>query len=175
VRKANTNVISVKLGALTQDVSIATGTTALSCYSARSKIQWSNALLGFMHEGDPVFCTQCQAALSATDVARLASEGKNKNKEKEEYAQVWHCLFCGTDNELNLDEEEVPTRYSAALIIIMMKRFVRSRMCVCVRVQMPKEESVDYILEAASEAGVSGGSSSSEKQLVFCIDISGSM
>jgi plasmid rolling circle replication initiator protein Rep len=108
-------------------------------------------------------------------VARLASEGKDKNKEKEEYAQVWHCLFCGTDNELNLDEEEVPTHYSAAHHHHdeAFRSLTRARVCVCV--QMPKEESVDYILEAASEAGVSGGSSSSEKQLVFCIDISGSM
>jgi hypothetical protein len=39
---------------------------------------------------------------------------------------------------------------------------------------MPGEESVDYILEPPNEA-VSRGSSSSEKQLIFCIDISGSM
>jgi len=115
VRKANTNVISVKLGTLTQDVAVATG--------------------------DPVFCVKCQAALSAIDVAQMAAEGKDKEKG----ARVWHCSFCSTDNELNLDDEE-----------------------------MPGEESVDYILEPPNEA-VSRGSSSSEKQLIFCIDISGSM
>lgn len=104
VRKANTNVISVKLGTLTQDVPVATGTPPKLLLLL---LQWPTALLTsrFCRVGDPVFCAKCQAALSAIDVAKMASEGKDKEKS----TPVWHCLFCGTNNELNLDEEEVRT------------------------------------------------------------------
>jgi hypothetical protein len=110
VRKANTNVISVKLGTLTQDVPVATGTPPKLLLLL---LQWPTALLTsrLCRVGDPVFCAKCQAALSAIDVAKMASEGKDKEKS----TPVWHCLFCGTNNELNLDEEEVCTTCTLAL------------------------------------------------------------
>lgn len=88
-----------------------------------------------------MFCSKCQAALSAIDAAKMTSDGRDKSKA----AHVWHCAFCGAENELSLEDEE-----------------------------LPKEESIDYILEPPSEA-VAKSASSSEKQLIFCIDISGSM
>jgi len=123
VRKANTNVVSVKLDTLTEDVVVATG--------------------------DPTFCEKCSAAFSQLDCPPKEQEGEEKGKEKEEEAmevqKTWTCKFCEHVNPLNLEEEE-----------------------------LPRAESVDYILEPPSDKAEATASQDSV-MVVFCIDISGSM
>ncbi len=105
VLKANTNVISIKLGTLTQDVALATGmlinllVLICSFYCVDVNLLFSSL------QGDPLFCSKCGTAFSAIDASKLATSSAD---EKEKGEPSWKCCFCNTTNELNLDPEEVP-------------------------------------------------------------------
>jgi len=129
VRKLDTNVLSLELGtALGADVPIATG--------------------------DASVCKRCAAYLSAK--SKTFDEEFDSGEPEVEIRKMWRCEFCGTSQQIFLEEEE-----------------------------MPKEESVDYLL---NEEGSSASSSSSvadpsaavreerrDSMVVFCVDTSGSM
>lgn len=137
-RHVDTNVISVNLGTLGGDVSIATG--------------------------DPVFCSHCQACLSTESLKFLKAkgsegkqpeegEGNNSNTDDlvidEEGEYIWTCEFCGTENEIQMEEEEKPS-----------------------------SKSTDYILEAPPVPELEAQNSSGDSgdfDIVFVLDVSGSM
>jgi hypothetical protein len=81
--------------------------------------------------GDPTFCENCQSVFSFLSI--LEERGS---------AQWWKCEFCDFENEVFMDENEIP-----------------------------KNESVDYILEPPIVNKVGDD----ESIVVFCIDTSGSM
>jgi len=73
----------------------------------------------------------------------------NKHSEVEETKeeQHWTCEFCGSKNEVNMEPEEIP-----------------------------KSETVNYILEAAAQVhDKKAGGLKQDITVVFCVDISGSM
>ncbi|XP_022293240.2 circularly permutated Ras protein 1-like isoform X1 [Crassostrea virginica] len=88
-----------------------------------------------MHTGDPVHCSSCDVILSS--ISKIATKDDKK---------VWHCEFCGKDNELDIEEEEIPTN-----------------------------SDVTYMLEPAPSTASSGLTGKDESLVIFCVDISGSM
>lgn len=117
--------------------------------------------------GDPVFCTGCGAAMSslsnvrtATGVpvfgpeAQAAREGKAEetaDSAADDAEQHWACEFCGTDNVVDVDEEEFPS-----------------------------ESSLEYLLEgapAAEATGSAGGDAvaADDSIVAYVLDTSGSM
>lgn len=107
--------------------------------------------------GDPVYCSECKACLTATStVLKPGEEGKAPEEKKAEESKVtpikleqgqmlWPCEFCGHRNVIEIDEQE-----------------------------LPKTETRDYVLEGAGDAKqdkVRPG----EGQVIFCVDVSGSM
>ena len=52
---------------------------------------------GEVATGDAHICNSCGAVFS--NVSKLSKDG---NK------QIWHCEFCNTRNEVNIDDEEIP-------------------------------------------------------------------
>jgi hypothetical protein len=95
--------------------------------------------------------------------------GEEKKTEKEEEAEaiegdsVWQCEFCGHANQIELDDEEVPTTTHHAHAIggadVALSLTPTSN-----RHQVPKAESLDYLLEPAPVA-----SDATENNLVFVI------
>eukprot|EP01092_Planopodium_desertum_P005534 TRINITY_DN231_c0_g1_i2.p1 TRINITY_DN231_c0_g1~~TRINITY_DN231_c0_g1_i2.p1 ORF type:complete len:749 (-),score=157.94 TRINITY_DN231_c0_g1_i2:44-2227(-) len=84
--------------------------------------------------GDPAICKKCKVYFSQLSTKNLVVKGDE---------QTWNCEFCGTANEVSLEDEEIP-----------------------------KADSIDYLLEAAPTKVVK---SDDESTIIFCIDISGSM
>lgn len=87
--------------------------------------------------GDPVFCEACKAVFN-----------KDSKLSQELGQQIWSCEFCCKKNEVNIDDEEIPT-----------------------------SDAVNFILEAPAAVGdkkVQKGEKS-DISVVFCIDTSGSM
>jgi len=74
VRKADPNVLAIKLGTLAQD--------AVTLFT-----------------GDPVFCKQCNAALT-----QISYVTNNPN----EPGQIWQCEYCDFTNGFQLEPEEMP-------------------------------------------------------------------
>ena len=133
VRKLDTNVLSLELGtALGADVPIATG--------------------------DASVCKRCAAYLSAK--SKTFDEEVDVGEPEVEIRKMWRCEFCGTSQQIFLEEEE-----------------------------MPKEESVDYLLneegssssssssvaEASAAAAAAAAEAKRDSMVVFCVDTSGSM
>lgn len=129
VRKLDTNVLSLELGtALDAKVPIATG--------------------------DASSCRTCSAYLSAK--SSTVTEEYDSGEPELQTRKVWKCEFCGTTQEVFLEDEE-----------------------------MPKEESVDYLLNeesssssssaVASEDGKEAPQLQNDSMIVFCVDTSGSM
>ena len=48
--------------------------------------------------GEPIFCEGCNCVFNK--FSKFSQEGDN---------QLWVCEFCGTENTINIDEEEIPT------------------------------------------------------------------
>ncbi|XP_062566658.1 circularly permutated Ras protein 1-like [Saccostrea cucullata] len=88
-----------------------------------------------MHTGDPVHCTSCDVILSS--LSKITSKENKK---------IWVCEFCGTENELDIEEEEIPG-----------------------------SNDVTYMLEPAPSTASSSLSGKDESLVIFCVDISGSM
>ncbi|XP_048768214.1 circularly permutated Ras protein 1-like [Ostrea edulis] len=88
-----------------------------------------------MHTGDPVHCTSCDVILSS--LSKITTREDQK---------MWHCEFCGTDNELDVEEEEIP-----------------------------RNNDVTYMLEPGLSTASSGLSGKDESLVIFCVDTSGSM
>lgn len=88
-----------------------------------------------MHTGDPVHCTSCDVILSS--ISKITTSEDKK---------IWHCEFCGTDNELDIEEEEIP-----------------------------RINDVTFMLEPAPSTAASGLTGKDESLVIFCVDISGSM
>lgn len=49
--------------------------------------------------GDPVFCKECKAIFNVH--SKIVEESKEQ--------QVWQCEFCNNKNEVELEEEEIPS------------------------------------------------------------------
>lgn len=97
---------------------------------------------GELAAGDAVFCTSCKAVFN-----------KNSALETRGDQQIWRCEFCNTENEVQVDPEE-----------------------------MPSSEQTTYLLEAAAQVEAAAEEvKQAEKKpsdkisVVFCIDHSGSM
>jgi hypothetical protein len=99
---------------------------------------------GHVHTGDSVVCSNptCTAILSY--FSQLS-----ENKEQGRDTQEWVCEFCGTSNEVDIVEEEKPT----------------------------KGDTTFLITPAAVEGGgaLGGASGVHDAMVIFCIDISSSM
>lgn len=86
--------------------------------------------------GDAVFCTKCKAMLNSHS---------NIEKAPETGDQIWGCEFCGNNNKIILEDEEIP-----------------------------KVDELTYVIESAQQAMDKKGGSQ-DITIMFCIDISGSM
>ena len=88
------------------------------------------------HAGEPSFCSQCKAVLSKH--SKLSESNENNKK-------IWNCEFCGFENKIFIEKEEVPTN-----------------------------EETTYILEAVDEIE-NNQENKDSSYLIYCIDVSGSM
>jgi hypothetical protein len=144
VRKANTNIIEVALGTLTEDVTVATGDPLIcKCGAAFSHLDVQK--MRKKPEEEAVLIGSSSTSDSETTTSTTTSSDEKGKEKSTAIAGEWVCSFCSGTQEMRLDEEE-----------------------------LPKEESMDYILEPPTE-GVAKQANASEKVLIFCIDISGSM
>lgn len=91
-----------------------------------------------MATGDPVFCEQCKSAFNLYSTI----------SEVDEVKQLWKCEFCGCENYVNIDVEEIPRGDMLDYMLMSSQQVV--------------EEKKDVV----TGAGIT---------VVFCIDISGSM
>jgi hypothetical protein len=91
VRKADTNIVSINLGSLSDAADV-------------------------VATGDPTFCSQCGAVLNSfsklKDLRQVPSESTSNNNTNQQESTVegnliWECEFCGQKNRINLDPEEV--------------------------------------------------------------------
>ena len=106
--------------------------------------------------GDPTFCKQCHAAFNIFSVIQQRKTLPQLGEAEPLDEQVWTCEFCNTENEVNLEPEEIPTT-----------------------------QQMNYVLEAApaQQVIIGGGGATSTDQaegkkditVVFAVDISGSM
>lgn len=104
--------------------------------------------------GDPCFCSGCGAGLSGVSARTGGLAAKTTGGDDDDATHTWHCEFCGVDNDLDLDPEEMPTATETAEAV----------------------DTVDYVLMAAPDAAALQRSVSSEENtVIFVIDISGSM
>jgi hypothetical protein len=89
--------------------------------------------------GDPTICKECEAILNVN--SKLTNTEIN-NKF------LWICEFCDKENEIYLEQEEIP-----------------------------KEENVDYFVQSMSQInkGVKDMNYNDEQTVIFCFDVSGSM
>jgi hypothetical protein len=92
---------------------------------------------GQLATGDAELCPRCQAAFNQMSVLKEVDGN-----------QIWVCEFCNNENEVMIDEEEIP--------------------------QAP---AVTYLLEASAQVqdAKAGGNVAQDISVVFCMDISGSM
>merc|ERR1719361_1406293 len=96
--------------------------------------------------GDAFKCSQCGAVLSIHDELVKQLDDIKLDDEDE---SIWKCTFCNHINVIEIDDEERPT-----------------------------SETVDYILApppTLSAEAKTDSSDTPESQILFCIDISGSM
>merc|ERR1719361_2295577 len=96
--------------------------------------------------GDAFKCSQCGAVLSIHDELVKQLDDIKLDDEDE---SIWKCTFCNHINVIEIDDEERPT-----------------------------SETVDYILApppTLSEEAKTDSTDTPESQILFCIDISGSM
>lgn len=54
---------------------------------------------GAMATGDPVLCTKCQGVFNSTSQLKPVMGKESK---------IWTCEFCNNENEIFIDEEEIP-------------------------------------------------------------------
>eukprot|EP00484_Ammonia_sp_Unknown_P021778 CAMPEP_0197028056 /NCGR_PEP_ID=MMETSP1384-20130603/7855_1 /TAXON_ID=29189 /ORGANISM="Ammonia sp." /LENGTH=624 /DNA_ID=CAMNT_0042456999 /DNA_START=107 /DNA_END=1978 /DNA_ORIENTATION=+ len=96
--------------------------------------------------GDACACKQCKAILSKHD--ELLKSYEEIKLDDEDSESIWICKFCNFINIVDLDDEEVP-----------------------------KQETIDYILAppASADDAKQSEQNTDESQVIFCIDISGSM
>merc|ERR1719361_1464626 len=96
--------------------------------------------------GDAFKCSQCGAVLSIHDELVKQLDDIKLDDEDE---SIWKCTFCNHINVIEIDDEERPT-----------------------------SETVDYILApppTLDEEAKTQSTETQESQILFCIDISGSM
>ena len=169
--QVDTNVLSIKLDKLAQGAAVATGeptfcTKCRGCLSAVSRLVDHTGTVvragGPQHGGataagaGPEECQRTAAAGSAGDESKTsgagdagagADAGADEARALEEGELLWQCEFCGTNNVVAMDAEEVPT-----------------------------EGSYDYMLAPAPEAPAGSAAPSEDGGVVvFCVDTSGSM
>ncbi len=143
VRRSDTNIIAVKFNSLTEPSDV--------------------------HTGDPVQCTNqnCAAILSHFSSVVEQKEGESRKvscnharwRQDVECCvcsvQVWACEFCGQENKVEVEAEEVPTKKDTTYLIA----------------PPPVATKPDL---GEKGAGAVGGASESSL-VIFCVDVSGSM
>ena len=87
----------------------------------------------------------CGAILSKYDGDKLLKEYDDIKLDDEDDS-IWICKFCNHINIISIDEEE-----------------------------FPKKETVDYILAPPASTDDAKETDQSESQIIFCVDVSGSM
>lgn len=92
---------------------------------------------GQIATGDAELCTRCQAVFNKFSTL-VERDGK----------QIWKCEFCAHENEVMLEDEEIP-----------------------------QTDAITYLLEAPAQVqdAAMGGNAAKDVSIVFCLDISGSM
>jgi len=86
--------------------------------------------------GDPQFCGACRSLLSATSTVERQEDGSYK----------WKCEFCDRENQIFIEEEEVP-----------------------------KQNKLTYVLESAADVAQARQQAGSGSTVIFVLDTSGSM
>lgn len=87
--------------------------------------------------GEAIKCSQCAAVLSATSRVKSDDAG----------TKLWRCEFCNTKNELEVEDDELPSATSEG------------------------KDYFDYLLEPAEQSG----GKQDDSLVIFCVDTSGSM
>jgi len=64
-----------------------------------------------MATGDPEICTKCQAVFNMHSILDEVKQMDGSVK------QSWKCEFCCTENEVCLDEEEIPTDSAVSFLV----------------------------------------------------------
>ena len=90
---------------------------------------------GELATGDPFLCSRCQGVFNQSSVIGI----------DEARGQLWTCEFCHLENEVMIDEEEIP-----------------------------QSTEVTYLLEAAAQVQ-DRNMAGQDISVVFCMDVSGSM
>jgi hypothetical protein len=175
-RHVDTNVVSVNLGSLTQDVTLATGDpvfcthckAGLSCFSALFNQDGSPAnmaakdMLAKIEERNAGRVQKTDEKASAATILDNASQkakGSDTSDEfvilrkeeipkcESEFDLIWKCEFCNTTQALEIEKEEIPT-----------------------------DAILDYVIEMPKSKDGDKESATSDKQIViFVVDTSGSM
>ena len=93
---------------------------------------------GNIATGDPVFCSSCASAFNLY----------SRMSETSDSTQVWCCEFCGIENVVNIEVEEIP-----------------------------RGQMMDYVLMSSSQAFEESKEKAASEGItvIFCIDVSGSM
>eukprot|EP00727_Mastigamoeba_balamuthi_P004470 m51a1_g14020 hypothetical protein (541) ;mRNA; r:1106547-1108458 len=127
--------------------------------------------------GDPIVCKNehCRAVLSRSDSSRLRRDPSGR--------QVWRCQLCATENQVNVEKEELPTTDVVEYVIqppqssssalpstVIFCIDVSGSMCVTTELPSRRREDPKYIsrLDAVKQAVMSQIDSSTNKT---CISI----
>ena len=100
---------------------------------------------GEVATGDAHCCTSCQAVFSSISKLTLKNE-----------KQIWQCEFCNTENEVNIDDEEIPKTQEVTYLVEAAKIVA---------------EKVEESAEVPKDKPTYGNDAS----VIFCIDQSSSM
>jgi Sec23/Sec24 zinc finger len=92
---------------------------------------------GAMATGDPALCEKCQGVFNSSSQLKPVMGKESK---------IWPCEFCNHENEIFIDDEEIP-----------------------------KINEVNYLVEAAAQVQDKKMGGNQDISVIFCIDISGSM
>lgn len=92
---------------------------------------------GAMATGDPFICEKCNGVFSNESTLKPVMGKESK---------IWTCDFCNSENEIFIDEEEIP-----------------------------KTNEVNYLVEAAAQVQDKKMGGNQDISVIFCMDISGSM
>ena len=156
-KKTDVNVFRLDMTNLEQETELMTGDPVackrcgvmLSMHSASTIITLKNSEFTKMRQEDLNGAKLIIAPPITEKYMHLIEEDNNDTDDdnEEEEAQCWRCEFCGGANMVNLDLEE----------------------------EMPHANVVDYLVSAPKRDKEEGGSVEEDSNIIFCIDISGSM
>lgn len=63
---------------------------------------------GVMATGDPVICEKCKAVFNSFSVLKPIMGKESK---------LWKCEFCCSDNEIFIDDEEIPKNHEVNYLV----------------------------------------------------------